>query len=300
MHTLLEEYEQFLAGKAHGTRDAYLRTARHLLEWTTHLSRGESPFSPSQLTKDTVELYLSHLAQQGSSLNHLACVRSTISNFAHFLIEEKGLLQRNPTRGIPLSPPHPPSLRCLTQEQRTLLSTLIAHEDQRGVALFSLVYWAGCRVSDISWLQIANTHVGPKGGWLHIGYKESKSRDIDLMEEASRPLYEYLQATHRLKRLYVFFSQRSERLTEEGIYYWFHTLKAQTPQDQWHVLQNLTLHNVRYDFAYRAREAGWSPEEVAYYLGYGNTPRSLSLPSPTSPVAVNHIHMRQRLKHIKG
>jgi len=33
------------------------------------------------------------------------------------------------------------------------------------------------------------------------------------------------------------------------------------------LIEDLTFHDLRYDFAYRAREAGWSLEEVAHYLG---------------------------------
>jgi len=95
----------------------------------------------------------------------------------------------------------------------------------------------------------------------------NKGRDIELLNKARQPLYTYLQASGDAGRRYVFRSQRSERLTEEGIHYWFRTLKAQATQDQWAMIQDLTFHDLRHDFAYRAREAGWSLEEVAHYLG---------------------------------
>jgi site-specific recombinase XerD len=268
LRTLIDEYEQFLSGKAQGTTEAYLRTARHLIEWVAQRPDNNGSFQPQQLTQTTVEKYLTHLEQEGLSLNHRARVKSTISNFAQFLIEEKGLLQRNPTRGIDL--PSAPLLapRQLSEEQRSLLRTLVEQaNDRRGAALFALGYWAGCRVSEVSWLQMAHTHVDLQAGWLHVGDKGSKSRDIDLMNKAYQPLYVYLQATGDKDRTYVFLSQRSERLTEEGIHYWFRTLKAQATQDQWAMIQDLTFHDLRHDFAYRAREAGWSLEEVAHYLG---------------------------------
>jgi site-specific recombinase XerD len=268
VRTLLDEYEQFLSGKAEGTMNAYLRTVRQLIGWIAQCPGNDGQFQPRQLTKTAVELYLTHLEQEGLSLNHRARVKSTISNFANFLIEEKGLLQRNPTRGIDL--PSAPLLapRELSKEQRAILRSLVEQDgDRRGAALFALGYWAGCRVSDVSWLQMAHTHVGPKAGWLHVGYKGSKWRDIDLMNKARKPLYEYLQATRDTERIYVFMSQRSERLTEEGIHYWFRTLKAQATKDQGESIQDLTFHDLRHDFALRAREAGWSLEEVARYLG---------------------------------
>jgi site-specific recombinase XerD len=268
IRALLDEYKHFLSGKARGTTEAYLRTVRQLITWVAQLPGNAGQFQPQQLTKTAVEQYLRHLEHEGLSLNHRARVKSTISNFAHFLIEEKALLQRNPTRGIDLPPAPLLAPRQLSEEQRSILHALVAQEgDRRGAALFALGYWAGCRVSDVSWLQMAHAHVGPKVGWLHVGYKGSKWRDIDLLDEARASLYAYLQATRDIRRSYVFMSQRSERLTEEGIHYWFRTLKAQATTDQWAAIEELTFHDLRYDFAYRAREAGWSLEEVARYLG---------------------------------
>jgi integrase len=123
-------------------------------------------------------------------------------------------------------------------------------------ALFALGYWAGCRVSEVSWLEMAHTHVGPQVGWLHVGQDGSKGRDIDLLNEAREPLYAYLQATGDTARTYVFPSQRSGRLTEEGIYYWFRALKAQGTRDQREVMADLSFNDLRHDFGQRAREAG--------------------------------------------
>src|SRR5213083_2210668 len=194
---LLGEYEQFLSGKAQGTMDAYLRTVRHLIGWVAQRPGNEGQFQPAQLMQMTVELYLAHLEQEGLSLHHRARVKSTISNFADFLIEEKGLLRRNPTRGIDLPPLPLAAPRLFSAEQRSILHALVEKaNDPRGTALFALGYWAGCRVSEVSWLEMAHTHVGPQVGWLHVGHDGSKWRNIDLMHEARQPLYAYLQARH--------------------------------------------------------------------------------------------------------
>src|SRR5438105_4989665 len=110
-----------------------------------------------------------------------------------------------------------------------------------------------------------HTHVGPKIGWLHVGHKGGKFLDIDLLNQARRPLFEYLQHGGRdLDSLYVFTSQRSQQLTEAGIPHWFRTLKQQANKDQWEKIADPSFH----DFAHRTREAGWTLEEVAYYLGH--------------------------------
>jgi site-specific recombinase XerD len=301
VRALLSEYEQFLAGKAQGTREAYLRTARQLIGWLAQLPGHGGQFQPSQLTQTAVEQYLAHLEQEGLSLHHRARVKSTISNFAQFLIEEKELLQRNPTRGIDLPPLPLLAPQELSAQQRSILHTLVKQaNDPRGAALFALGYWAGCRVSEVSWLQMAQTHVGPEVGWLHVGHDGSKGRDIDLLHEARQPLYAYLQARRDTKRTYVFASQRSERLTEEGIYYWFRTLKAQGSRDQRAVIEDLSFNNLRHDFAQRARVARWLPEEVAYYLGQVTQQGMTALQTIVPPPPVSREHVRQKLNDIQG
>src|SRR5256714_6647588 len=169
VRALLSDYEQFLAGKAQGTRKAYLRTVRQLIGWLPQLPGNTGQFQPSQLTQTTVEKYLAHLEQEGLTLHHRARVKSTISNFAQFLIEEKELLQRNPTRGIDLPPLPLLAPRLFSAEQRSILHTLVEQaNDPRGTALFALGYWAGCRVTEASWLEMAQPHVGPDVACLHV------------------------------------------------------------------------------------------------------------------------------------
>jgi site-specific recombinase XerD len=247
-----------------------------VIGWIAQLPGSDGYFQPRQLTSTAVEQYLTHLEQEGLSLSHRARVKSTISNFAQFLIEEKGLLQRNPTRGIDLPPVPMCAPQQLSQEQRSILRSLVEQDgDRRGAALFALGYWAGCRVSDVSWLEMAHTHVDLEKGWLQVGNKGGKERTITLLNKARKTLYDYLQATRDTARTYVFISQRSARLTEEAIHYWFRKLKAQATEEQFEAIQDVTFHDLRYDFAYRAREAGWSLEKVGRYLGIATTQGSL-------------------------
>jgi site-specific recombinase XerD len=267
---LLAEYAWSLSSKSEGTLEAYLRILRQFSGWVAERPGGDGAFRPEQLTRTAVETYLAHLEAQGYSVSHRARVKSAVSGFARWLIEEKGVLRRNPTRGVDI--PAQPLLapRQLSPDQRYVLRELVEEEDDpRGAALFALGYHAGCRVSDVSWLRTEHAHVGPKVGWLHVGYKGGKARDIDLANEARRPLYDYIRSGGRdPESPYVFTSQRGERLTEAGIHHWFRMLKARATRAQWELISDVTFHDLRHDFAHRAREAGWSIEEVAYYLGH--------------------------------
>ena len=83
---------------------------------------------------------------------------------------------------------------------------------------FALGYWAGCRVSDVAWLRAEDVHHGPKVGWIHVGHKGGKERDLDLLHAVRKPLYDYLREGGRdPDSPYVFTSQRAERLSEAGI-----------------------------------------------------------------------------------
>lgn len=74
-----------------------------------------------------------------------------------------------------------------------MIRDLVEREaDLRGKAVFALGYWAACHVSDVSWLRLDQAHVTGKAGWMTVGHKGGKTHTIDLVNEARRPLYEYL------------------------------------------------------------------------------------------------------------
>jgi integrase len=74
---------------------------------------------------------------------------------------------------------------------------------------------------------------------------------------AARPLYEYIYHGGRdTESFYTFTSQRSERLTEAGIHRWWKNIEAQANVEEWELIHDVTFHDLRHDFAHRAREAG--------------------------------------------
>ncbi len=274
---LLADYAAALSSKAPATGDAYVRAVRQFLRWLATKPGQSDGFHPDQLTRTTVELYLTSLEQQGISVAHRARVKAAISSFATLLIEEQGWLRRNPTRGIAIPAQALLAPRELSDDQRFVLRTLVERDGSlRSAALFALGYWAGCRVSDVPWLRLADTHLTRNTGWIRAGHKGGKLRDLDLAPPARLALAAYLAeeraqalaAGRPFERLYMFSSQRHERLTEAGIHHWLRALKAQATKAQWELIHDITYHDLRHDFAHRARAAGWSLEAVAYYLGH--------------------------------
>lgn len=287
-----------LIRKDEATAEVYGRILQQFTAWVPTLPGYTSPFTPSQLTTTVVESYLTLLKDQGYSVSHRARVKSVLSGFCQWLIEEYGILPRNPTRGLEVQAQELRSPRILSPHQRFALRNLIERQaDLRGQAIFALGYWAGCRVSDVAHLLVEHTHVGPKIGWLHVGHKGEKFRDIDLVNAARRPLYLYLQQGGRDRgSSYVFTSQRSARLSEDGIHQWFRTLKAQATRGEWELIADVTFHDLRHDFAHRAREAGWSLEELAYYLGHLTKKGTPAIQTTIRYTQVSRTQVRDKLK----
>lgn len=209
--------EACLSHKNPGTADVYQRTIRDFFLWLDEFL-GSSSFSFPQLTRSTVKkIYLNELEKTRYSLSHRVRVKSVLSNFCQWLIDEQGLPKRNPARSLELPAQQVLAPHILSERQRIILRALVEQaENLRGEALFVLGSWAECRVSDVAHLLLEHTHVGPKIGWLHVGYKGSKFRDIDLLNQARRPLFEYLQrggrkpATHESRHSSLVSSGQTE------------------------------------------------------------------------------------------
>ncbi len=131
--------------------------------------------------------------------------------------------------------------------------------------------------------------------------KAAKRGDIDLLNSVRRPLYAYLQQADRDQdSAYVFNSQRAARFTEAGIHHWFRSLKAQANKEEWTLIHDITFHDLRHDFAHRARAAGWTIEEVAYYLGHVTKKGTPAIQTTARYTQVSREHVKDKLRLISG
>jgi site-specific recombinase XerC len=188
-------YDQaVLASKRAATRDVYRRILQQFASFAATLPGMEHQFMPAQITGTVVDAYLSTLQEEGSSASHRQRVKSVLKSFCQWLLDEQQMLSSNPVRGVKVAAQTMLTPRILTPEQRFVLRNVVERQaDVRGQAIFALGYGAGCRVSDVAHLLMANTHVGPKLGWLAVGHKGGKLGEIDLVNDVRRPLLLYLQ-----------------------------------------------------------------------------------------------------------
>ncbi len=146
---------------------------------------------------------------------------------------------------------------------------------------------------------------------MTVGHKGGKERTVDLVNEARRALYDYLEQGERKESAYVFTSQRNKshpssgeidgwRWTEDGIHQWWQQLKARARLAEATFINNIDFHDLRHDFAHRARAAGWSLEEVAYYLGHITKSGMPAIQTTVRYTQVSREHVKEKLKLLQG
>lgn len=295
----IEEYRQeYLRSRDDDTVAAYRRVLRKFTAWMSEQPGHDRQFHPEYITRTLVEIFLETLP----SASYKNQARSALSGFCRWLMEDKQILARNPTRGIAIPAQALLAPRELSEKQRVALRDLVEREaDLRGRSVFALGFWAGCRVSDISYLLYEHTHLSTKAGWITVGHKDQKTRDIDLLNQARLPLFDYANSEERNgSSRYVFTSQRSHRWTEDGIHYWWQEIKKKARREEAELIEDVDFHDLRHDFGHRARAAGWSLEEVAYYLGHVTKRGTPAIQTTVRYTQVSREQVKKKLKDIKG
>lgn len=304
--------ESRLSFKRETTRSTYTVILRQFLTWLANQPGHEPPFDPpADLTQTAVQTYLfGELA--GLSISHGERVKSILSSFAEWLIDEE-FLTRNPTRGIELPAQQLLAPRELSTDQRYVLKELIETEDLRGKAMFALGYYAGCRVSDVCWFRLDQVHhLSKKSGHITVGYKRGQLRTLDLANEARKALRVYLEEERTQIPTdcpFVFLSQRTReatrragdhprRLTEGGLHAWWRAVKEGATKQQWEHIADITFHDLRHDFGHRLRAAGFTLEEVAVSLGHVTKKGAPAVATTARYTQPSRTQMMHKLKEV--
>jgi site-specific recombinase XerD len=97
----IDEYcTMHLVHRDQASIEAYCRVLKRFIGWLTEQPGSQGQFSPRNITRTAVEMFLDTL----TSSSHKHQARSAISNFCQWLMDEKQILERNPTRGISIPP----------------------------------------------------------------------------------------------------------------------------------------------------------------------------------------------------
>jgi len=312
----LHAFECALGGKDPKTVVAYMATVRDLVAWLS-TRPGGTPFRMQLLTETAVKGYLGALTAADRAPRTRSKALSAIRRFCRWAVDE-GLLQRNPAAQIqrPVVASLAPTE--LTEDQRYVVKTLVEQSDSRRLAaIFALAYWAGMRISEIASLRLDQCDINRRAGMVTIVEgKGGKTRTLDLHNEARRALYTFIYEGDNTEpdardpeSAYVFTSQRAawlrrqgkpDYLSERGIEYLWAGLKRLAAHDQFPLIQQITFHDLRHDWAHRARQAGWHLEEIAVYAGHQTKEGAPAIATTVRYTLPSRQQLKERLQTLPG
>ena len=311
----LRAFAEALAGKDSKTIAAYLSTLRDFVAWLA-TRPGGSPFAVVSLTETALDEYMRHLEQAQRAPRTRSRALTALKRFCRWAIDD-GQLRRNPAMAlqrptvVTLAPTE------LSPDQRYVLKTLVERADSpRLSAVFALGYWAGLRINEVAALRFDHCVLNQRAGAITIvGSKGGKTRTLDLHNQARRALYAYLElpVTHREAREpdspYIFTSQRAAWLRQQdkddhisvrGMSHLWAQLKARATAEQAALISAITFHDLRHDWAHRARAAGWSLEEIAVYAGHQTKDGAPAIATTVRYTLPSRQQLKEQLQRLQG
>ena len=303
-----------------GTRDpktiaTYLTTMRGFVAWLAE-QPGGAPFQVGLITETAVRGYMDALKLAGRAPRTRSKALSALRRFCQWAVDE-GHLRRNPARAMERPTVVAMAPTELSPDQRFVLKQLVEqHTTRRFEAIFALGYWAGLRISEIAALRVDQCQINQRAGSITLlDAKGSKTRTLDLHNMARRALSDYLYPEHPQDRerdeesVYVFTSQRAawlrqqgqpDHLSERGIeHLWMH-VKHKGNHEEWKIIAGVTFHDLRHDFAHRARTAGWSLEEIAVYVGHQTKDGAPAIATTVRYTLPSRKALKERLQTLEG
>lgn len=311
----MQEFAASLGARDPKTVTTYLTTVRDFVAWLA-LQPGGTPFHLGLVTETAVRGYMDFLATTNRAPRTRSKALSALRRFCQWAVDE-GYLRRNPARAMERPTVVAVAPTELPEKQRFVLKTMVEqHATPRFAAIFALGYWAGLRISEIAALRLDQCIINQRAGSITlVDAKGGKTRTLDLHNMARRALFDYLfpAELHDDDRdpesVYVFTSQRAawlrqhgrpDHLSERGIEHLWAQFKRQGSYKEWQLIVDVTFHDLRHDFAHRARQSGWSLEEIAVYAGHQTKDGAPAIATTARYTLPSRKQLKERVQLLQG
>ncbi len=311
----IQAFIHFLDGKDPKTIAAYCGTVRAFVAWLATMPGGD-PFRMELVTTAAIRGYLESLKATGRAPRTQAKAITALQRFCRWA-QDEGLLRRNPVAQVERPTVTTMAPTELTPEARYVLNTLVERQDSKHLtAIVALAYWAALRISEVASLRIEHCAINQRSGTITIvDSKGGKTRMLDLHNEARRVLYDYLhEYTHAPdardpESVYVFTGQRAawlrrhgrpDHLSTRAIEHLWMDLKRSATRDEWEHIKGITFHDLRHDWAHRARAAGWLLEEIAVYAGHQTKDGAPAITTTVRYTLPSRQQLKKRLHDLSG
>ena len=212
-----ERFASFLATSdfSVNTRKARTNDARKFARWFTQ-ANGES-FAVNRVTQRDVVDFKQHARRtEGQSVSTVNRALVSLRKYFGWLVEA-GHLPANPVAGVKELRKQQTAPKGLSQQQvRKLLREVEIRQDIRASAIFHLMLYTGCRVSDIANLEISDVVMLPRSGSVTFRHgKGNKERIVPLPLPARKAIQAYLNVRPDNESAFLFHGKRGP-LTDRG------------------------------------------------------------------------------------
>ena len=311
----LQEFAASLGTRDPKTVATYQTTVRDFVAWLA-IQPGGTPFHLGLVTETAVRGYMDFLTTTNRAPRTRSKALSALRRFCQWAVDE-GHLRRNPARAMERPTVVAVAPKELSDKQRFVLKTMVEqHATPRFAAIFALGYWAGLRISEIAALRLDRCTINQRAGSITlVDAKGGKTRTLDLHNMARRALFDYLfpaephDDDRDSESVYVFTSQRAawlrqqerpDHLSERGIEHLWAQFKRQGSYEEWQLIVGVAFHDLRHDFAHRARQSGWSLEEIAVYAGHQTKDGAPAIATTARYTLPSRKQLKERVQLLQG
>jgi integrase/recombinase XerC len=201
---------------APNSRRAFTQDVRKFAAWFTSANRER--FVVGRVTTRDVTDFKDHLRrEQGQAVATVNRALVTVRRFFAWLTEQ-GHVSSNPAKKVKELKRVALAPKGLDRSQvRRLLREVELRQDVRAGAIFSLLLYTGCRVSDLANLELPDLLLGERSGTVVFRFgKGNKQRSVPLPLLARRALQAYLDTRPPMQTSRVFVGERGA-LTDRGV-----------------------------------------------------------------------------------
>lgn len=201
---------------AEPTRRAFAQDLRKAAEWFVATNR--EPFRVERVTVRDIADFRNHLRRErGQAVATVNRCLVTLRRFFTWLVEQ-GHSPSNPAKLVKELRRQQTAPKGLDRSQvRRLLREIELRQDVRAGAIFSLMLYTGCRVSDLTGLELSDLLIGERSGSVVFRRgKGNKERSVPVPLEARRALQAYLATRPPVASTAVFIGERGP-LTDRGV-----------------------------------------------------------------------------------
>jgi site-specific recombinase XerD len=211
-------FAAFLDGHdfSENSRRAFVQDARKFALWFSSANRER--FVVGRVTTRDITDFKDHLRrEQGQAVATVNRALVTMRRFFAWLTEQ-GHVSSNPARKVKELKRVALAPKGLDRGQvRCLLREVELREDIRAAAIFCLMLYTGCRVSDLVALELDDMLLSERSGTVVFRFgKGGKQRSVPLPLPARRAIQAYLDIRPSMQTSRVFVGERGP-LTDRGV-----------------------------------------------------------------------------------